>query len=139
MLTADSGGSGTVDDPQWTPNDTPPGYGEARPPEGGFSVEAQDLITAAGAWDDVAGALKTSWNKLQKGWGTPFLFGPQDTLYTNGRFHEQINEVLVNACADGHHITSMLADGLRETANAYSETDAVEGANFRTLENRAGE
>lgn len=138
MRPSDMGG-GTSDEPRWDPQDRPPGYGEAKPPEGGFSVQAQDLVTAAGVWDDLAKALKQSWSKLQEGWGYPTLFGPQDTLYTSGRFHEQVNEVLVNACADGFNVVSALADGLREAANDYSNTDDVEGQNFRTLERRVGE
>lgn len=124
--------------PDWNEPDNPPGYGEPHPPGGGFSVEAQDLITASEAWKDLSSALKEVWTAAQEGWGYPGLFGMQDTLYTAGRLHQEINRVLVNAAADGHWITDNLASGLVEVANDFSGTDTTVGQNFQPLKERAG-
>lgn len=124
--------------PAWNPPENPPGYGDSRQPSGGYSVEAQDLINAAAAWDDVSSALKKAWELTQEGWAQPGLFGMHDTLYVNGRLHMLVNRVIVNACADGRFITAQLADGLVETANDYSNTDTTQGANFRPYDDRAG-
>ncbi|AIY17828.1 hypothetical protein GUY44_20180 [Pimelobacter simplex] len=128
--------------PQWNPPDDPPGYGEPHPPggpNGEFSAEIQDLVTASVAWDGLSAALQKVWGYASEGWGYPGLFGMQDTLYTAGRLHQTINEVLVNGAADGHWITQTLANGLVETANDLSGTDTTQGENFRKLKERAGE
>lgn len=125
--------------PQLPDPAAPSGYGEPRPPGGGFAVEATDLVNAAAAWDGVSGALKDAWAFAQEGWAYPGLFGMHDTLYTNGRLHQLVNRVVVNACADGHVITAQLANGLVETANDFSSTDQTQGDNFRVLTDRAGE
>ncbi|WP_110180999.1 hypothetical protein [Nocardioides solisilvae] len=117
----------------------PGGHGQAHAPRGGYAVEAQDLVNAAGAWDDVSKALSKAWNLTQEGWGYPGLFGMHDTLFTAGRLHMLANRIVVNACGDGAAITGLLADGLVETANDYSGTDTSQGTPFRTLERRAGE
>lgn len=127
--------------PQWNPPENPDGYGTPHPPggaSGGFSVEAGQLIDASHAWHQLSTTLKEVWNRAQEGWGYPGLFGMQDTLYTAGRLHQQINQTLVNGAADGHWITQTVADGLVETANDFSGTDTTVGQNFRPLEERAG-
>lgn len=117
----------------------PRGHGTEHPPAGGYSVKAQDLITASHAWDALSDDLKKSWDLAAAGWGYPSIFGMHDTLYTAGSLAMEVNRVIVNACSDGAAITSLLADGLVETANDYSNTDATQGAPYRTLESRAGE
>lgn len=123
--------------PDWNEPDLPEGHGEPRPPKGGFKVEAKDLVQAAAVWDEVSAALKTVWDKAQVGWGYPGIFGAADALMTAGTMHMDINEILVNAAADGHFVTAAIADGLIEVANDYSDTDKVAGDNFRTLQDRA--
>lgn len=127
--------------PEWTPPDDPSGYGTPHPPggKGGeFSAEAQELITASNAWKELSAALQKVWGYAEEGWGYPGLFGMQDALYTAGRLHQGINEVLVNGAADGHWITQTLANGLVEAANDFSNTDTTQGENFRVLKDRAG-
>lgn len=124
--------------PQWNPPDNPGGYGTPHPPGGGFSVEAQQLITASQSWHRLSTTLKQVWDQAQEGWGYPGLFGMQDTLYTAGRLHQEINRILVDGAADGHWITQTIADGLVEAANDFSNTDTTVGQNFRPLEERAG-
>lgn len=117
----------------------PAGHGDPHPPAGGFSVEAQDLVTAASAWDGVSGALNKAWQATQEGWGYPGIFGMHDTLFTAGRLHMLVNRVIVNGCADGAAFTALLADGLVDTANDFSNTDTTQGDSFRQLKGRAGE
>jgi hypothetical protein len=124
--------------PDWIPPDLPAGYGEPRPPAGGrFAAEAQDLVNAANAWEDVSTTLRSVWEMIQEGWGYSGLFGAYDVLQVSGTLHMRINEDLVNAAADGHWVTQALAFGLVETANDFSGTDQTQGDNFRVLENRA--
>ncbi|MCW2834405.1 MAG: hypothetical protein JWN68_2358 [Nocardioides sp.] len=130
---------GPFPQPQQPEHHSPPGHGDPHPPSGGFSADAASLITVANCWDDMSEALKSAWDSAIKGWGYPTIFGMQDTLYVAGRLHMEINKTVVNALADGAAITSLLADGLVETANDFSKTDASQGAAFRTLEARAGE
>jgi hypothetical protein len=88
--------------PPQIPDPEPPrGYGEPRPPGGGFAVEATDLVNAASAWDGVSAALKKAWNAAQEGWAYPGLFGMHDTLYTAGRLHMLVNQVVVNGAPTG--------------------------------------
>ncbi|MDP3893836.1 hypothetical protein [Nocardioides sp.] len=124
--------------PDWIPPDHPAGYGEPHPPAGGeFAAEAQDLVNAANAWEDVSTTLQSVWGMIQEGWGYPGLFGAFDVLHISGTLHMRINEDLVNAAADGHWVTQALSYGLIETANDFSGTDQTQGDNFRVLENRA--
>ena len=125
--------------PQDPEVDVPPGHGEEHPPSGGYSVQAQDLVAASHAWDDLSTALGSAVPLASEGWGYPGIFGMHDTLFVSGRLHMHINKVLVNACSDGKAITRLLADGLVETANDYSGTDASQGEPFRQLTARAGE
>ncbi|GAA3685413.1 hypothetical protein GCM10022237_49840 [Nocardioides ginsengisoli] len=127
--------------PEWKAPDDPPGYGTPHPPGGAhgqFSADVQELVTAAGSWEALSKALQTVWGYASEGWGYPWLFGMQDTLYTAGRLHQTINAVMVNGAADGHWITQTLANGLIETANDLSGTDTTQGENFRKLKDRAG-
>lgn len=117
----------------------PAGHGEEHPPAGGYSVEAQDLVAASHAWDGLSQTLGSAVPLVSEGWGYPGIFGMHDTFYISGRLHQEINRVLVNACLDGRAITRLLADGLVETANDYSDTDASQGAPFQQLTARAGE
>lgn len=127
--------------PQPARPDVPQGYGVPRPPGGpggSFSVEAQQLLSASAAWEELSSALGRVWEAAAEGWGYPSLFGFQDTLYAAGRLHQDVNEVMVNAAADGRAITRTLARGLVEAANDFSGTDQTVGQNFRPLQDRAG-
>ena len=126
--------------PQPAEAEVPEGYGRPRPPGGpggGFTVEAQQLLTAAAAWEDLSATLRRVWEATTEGWGYPSLFGFQDTLYAAGRLHQEINRIMVNGAADGQAITRTLARGLVEAANDYSGTDQTVGQNFRLLRRRA--
>lgn len=121
--------------------DHPRGYGDPRPPGGPggrFSVEAQHLVTASAAWEDLSSALGRVWEDLAEGWGYPSLFGFADTLYAAGTLHMQVNRVLVDGAADGQAVTRTVARGLVEAANDFSGTDQTVGENFLPLRDRAG-
>jgi hypothetical protein len=122
----------------WNPPEPEIGYGQPHPPAGGeFSAEARTLITTADAWDGVATTLKDVWGLTNTGAGWWMLFGAHDTLYTAGRMHASINDIIVDAAQDGYVVTTGLADGLVETANDYEGTETTVGANFRAIERRA--
>lgn len=139
-MSVDQGGYyGPFVPPQDPDVGAPQGHGEAHPPAGGFTVQAQDLVNAATAWDGVSSALQKAWSLTQEGWGYPGIFGMHDTLFTAGRLHMLVNQVIVNGCADGQAFTGLLADGLVDTANDFSNTDTTQGDAFRVLKGRAGE
>jgi hypothetical protein len=139
MTTNNSGYYGPFVPPQEPDVGAPRGHGQPHAPSGGFTVEAQDLVNAAAAWDGASAALRKAWSLTQEGWGCPGIFGMHDTLFTAGRLHMLVNQVVVNGCADGSAFTGLLADGLVATANDFSNTDTTQGEAFRVLEGRAGE
>lgn len=125
--------------PYGTPPAAIPGHGDPHPPAGGFSVEAKDLIGASHTWDEVSSTLKKVLSLCQSGEGYAGIFGAADTLYTAGRFRADFNHAVCQAAFDGAYITSYIADGLVETANDFSHTDAEQGARFRTYTNEVSD
>ena len=118
-------------DGRWEEPELPAGAGEAHAPSGGFSVQAQDLVNAAKEWDELSGDMVDVRMKCETGWGLPGIFGFADTLYTVGRLHQAFNEKACDAAWDGHVITGLVANGLVEVANDFSNTDTTTGENFR--------
>jgi hypothetical protein len=122
-------------EPEFPEPETPNGHGEPHPPAGGFSVQAQALVSASADWEEVSGALKKARDlAVEHGWGQPLIFGHEATLANIGGFHDSFNETISAAAHDGHVITGLIADGLVETANDYSSTDQTQGAAFRDFE-----
>jgi hypothetical protein len=117
-------------DGRWVEPELPAGAGEPHPPSGGFSVQAQDLVNAAKEWDELSGDLVEVRAKCETGWGLPGIFGLADTLYTVGRLHAAFNQKACDAAFDGHVITGLVANGLVEVANDFSNTDTTTGENF---------
>jgi len=118
-------------DGRWVEPELPPGAGEPHAPGGGFSVQAQDLVNAATEWDQLSTDMVDVRTKCETGWGLPMIFGAADTLYTVGRLHDAFNQKACDAAWDGHVITGLVANGLVETANDFSNTDSTTGDNFR--------
>lgn len=112
----------------------PEGYGEARAPAGGFSVEPQALVTAAATYDDLAASLAAARPLIAEGYGKPWIFGMADTLYTAGTMHMKVNGLLYKGTQDGQFMMTNIANGLVETANRYAGTDTVTGQAFKNLE-----
>jgi hypothetical protein len=119
---------------RWTEPEIPKGSGEPHPPSGGFTVRAQDLVNASKTWDDISASMREVHQKVQVGWGYPSMFGMADTLYTVGRMHETFNRRACDAAWDGSVITGLIANGLVEVANDYSNTDTTQGANFQNYQ-----
>ena len=121
-------------DTRWVEPELPSDAGEPHPPSGGFSVQAQDLVNAATEWDELSTDMVAVRLKCETGWGLPMIFGAADTLYTVGRLHSAFNRKACDAAWDGHVITGLVANGLVETANDFSDTDTTTGDNFRDYE-----
>jgi hypothetical protein len=118
-------------DGRWNEPELPAGAGEPHAPGGGFSVQAQDLVNASKEWDELSGDMVDVRQKCETGWGLPGIFGYADTLYTVGRLHDAFNRKACDAAWDGHVITGLVANGLVEVANDFSNTDTTTGENFR--------
>jgi hypothetical protein len=119
---------------RWTEPEIPNGSGEAHPPAGGFTVRAQDLINASKTWDGISASMLEVQQKCQVGWGYAGLFGMDDALYTVGQLHTNFNKRACDAAWDGSVITGLMANGLVEVANDYSNTDTTQGANFQNYQ-----
>lgn len=105
-------------------------HGDPIPPGGGFSVEAERLVTAAGRWDTLSTNLSSAQGAMAEGAGRPLLFGAAAELAGIGRKHLAFNTTVAAALGDGSVAASLLADGLVETANDYSNTDQSQVPNF---------
>lgn len=118
-------------DGRWTEPEIPRGSGEPHAPAGGFSVRAQDLVNAAKTWDGISASMLDVRHKCETGWGYVGLFGMSDTVYTVGTMHSNFNKRACDAAWDGSVITGLMANGLVEVANDYSNTDTTQGENFQ--------
>lgn len=119
---------------RWTEPEIPVGSGDPHAPAGGFSVRAEDLVNASKTWDDISASMIEVQQKCEVGWGYVGLFGMDDTLYTVGTMHSNFNKRACDAAWDGSVVTGLMANGLVEVANDYSNTDTTQGANFQNYQ-----
>jgi hypothetical protein len=125
---------GTSTQPRFPEPEIPDGHGDPHAPAGGFSVQAQDLVSASLMWDEISSALVNARNLMVSGGGYPGIFGRADTFYTAGRLHMNFNNSITRAAHDGSILTTYIANGLVEVANEFSGTDASQAQTFQNLE-----
>ncbi len=68
--------------------------------------------------------------KCETGWGLPGIFGFANTLYRSAGCTRRSTARRRSAAWDGHVITWLVANGLFEVANDFSNTDTTTGENF---------
>jgi len=120
------------------PDITKPPAAVSPAPKATFNVQEKALISAAGNWENISGALTKALAYCEEGWADPWLFGCNDTLYTAGRLSEKFNQYVVYACGDGAVITQQVANGLVASANFAVGADHESSNNFDTLKLRSG-